>query len=254
MEFKRILVVDDEPLMRDFLVEALQRKKYYVDVAEDGWKAIEKIKNDYFHLVITDNRHPGPCGVEIIKFTKKHSAETEVIMITAFGEVENAVEAMKMGAFCYLFKPFQADEIVLRVECALEHQKPRSKRILVVDDEPLMREFLLNVLKGKYVVDSVCDGAQAIEKIKADYFDLVITDIRMPEVNGMEVLQAVKKHSTETEVIMITSFGEVENAVTAMKIGAFHYLQKPFQADEVVLLVERALERQKSREENCTLR
>ncbi|MBN2288695.1 MAG: sigma-54-dependent Fis family transcriptional regulator [Candidatus Glassbacteria bacterium] len=129
------------------------------------------------------------------------------------------------------------------------------KRILVVDDEPLMRDFLVETLqRKKYVVDAVGSGSQAIEKIKGDYFDLVITDIRMPEVSGMEVLDAVKKNSPETEVVMITAFGTIENAVEAMKLGAYHYLQKPFQADAIEILVERAIERQRLRDENRTLR
>jgi two-component system, NtrC family, response regulator HydG len=129
------------------------------------------------------------------------------------------------------------------------------KRILVVDDEPLMRDFLVETLqRKKYVVDSVGSGAQAIEKIKGDYFDLVITDIRMPEISGMEVLQAVKKHSAESEVVVITAFGTIENAVEAMKMGAYHYLQKPFQADEIDILVDRAIERQRLKNENRSLR
>ena len=129
------------------------------------------------------------------------------------------------------------------------------KRILVVDDEPLMRDFLVETLeRKKYVVESVGSGSQAIEKIKDDYFDLVITDIRMPEVSGMEVLESVKKYSSETEVIMITAFGTIENAVEAMKLGAYDYITKPFSADEIEIVVDRAIERQRLRDENRALR
>ena len=129
------------------------------------------------------------------------------------------------------------------------------KRILVVDDEPLMRDFLVETLQRKnYVVESFGSGSQAIEKVKAEFYDLVITDIRMPEVTGMDVLEAVKKSSAETEVIMITAFGTVENAVEAMKIGAYDFITKPFSADEIEIVVERALERQKLRDENIALR
>ncbi len=129
------------------------------------------------------------------------------------------------------------------------------KRILVVDDEPLMRDFLVETLeRKKYVVESVGSGSQAIEKIKDDYFDLVITDIRMPEVSGMEVLKAVKKYSGETEVIMITAFGQVDNAVEAMKLGAYDYIEKPFNADRIEIVVDRAIERQRLKDETRSLR
>jgi len=129
------------------------------------------------------------------------------------------------------------------------------KRILVVDDEPLMRDFLKETLeRKKYVVESVGSGSQAIEKIKDDYFDLVITDIRMPEVSGMEVLESVTKFSSETEVIMITAFGTIENAVQAMKLGAYDYITKPFSADEIEIVVDRAVERRRLIDENRTLR
>ncbi len=129
------------------------------------------------------------------------------------------------------------------------------KRILIVDDEPLMRDFLVETLqRKKYVVDSVGNGSQAIEKARSEYYDLVVSDIRMPEVSGMEVLEEVKKINIETEVVMITAFGTIENAVGAMKMGAYDYITKPFSADEIEIVVDRALERQQLRDENRNLR
>lgn len=129
------------------------------------------------------------------------------------------------------------------------------KRILVVDDEPLMRDFLVETLqRKKYLVEAVGNGSQAIEKVKVEYYDLLITDIRMPEVSGMEVLEEVKKINPETEVLMITAFGTIENAVGAMKLGAYDYITKPFSADEIEIVVDRAMERQRLRDENRILR
>ena len=129
------------------------------------------------------------------------------------------------------------------------------KRILVVDDEPLMRDFLVETLqRKKYLVEAVGNGSQAIDKIKTEHYDLVITDIRMPEVSGMEVLDQVKKLDPDAEVIIITAFGTIENAVEAMKKGAYDYITKPFSADEIEIVVDRAIERQRLRDENKTLR
>src|SRR3990172_4446644 len=129
------------------------------------------------------------------------------------------------------------------------------KRILIVDDEPLMRDFLVETLqRKKYVVEAVGNGAQALELAKSEFYDLVITDIRMPEVSGMQVLEEIKKMNPDTEVVVITAFGTIENAVGAMKLGAYDYITKPFSADEIEIVVDRALERQRLRDENRSLR
>ena len=90
--------------------------------------------------------------------------------------------------------------------------------------------------------------------MKTEYYDLVISDIRMPEVTGMDLLEAVKRQSPETEVIMMTAFGTIENAVEAMKLGAYDYITKAFYRRRIEILVDRAMERQRLRNENSTLR
>ena len=130
-----------------------------------------------------------------------------------------------------------------------------NKKILVVDDEPLMRDFLVETLqRKKYLVEAVGNGSQAIEKVKTDYYDLVLTDMRMPEVTGMQVLKETKKVGLNIEVIIITAFGEVDDAVEAMKLGAYDYIQKPFNADKIEIVVDRAIEHQRLENENRTLR
>ncbi|HEY5649571.1 MAG TPA: response regulator, partial [Nitrospiria bacterium] len=102
-------------------------------------------------------------------------------------------------------------------------------RILVVDDEKSMREFL-SIMLGKegFSVKEAGDGEAALDLIKREKFDLVLTDIKMPRGNGMDVLKAVKEASPETIVLMITAFASTETAIEAMKEGAYDYLTKPF--------------------------
>jgi len=104
MEKSRILVVDDESLIRDFLKEMLIRIDCDVDLAENGSSALEKIQNDEYDLIVTDIRMPDISGMEVLKEAKKIQPDTEVIMITAYGTIENAVEAMKIGAYNYIEK------------------------------------------------------------------------------------------------------------------------------------------------------
>ena len=129
------------------------------------------------------------------------------------------------------------------------------EKILVVDDEQSLREVLSIMLKrAGYAVISAADGEEAIECLNKEIFDLVITDLRMPKIDGMEVLKAVKSASPETVVLVITAFATADSAVEAMKQGAYDYLTKPFQVDEVQLIIRNALEKRRLTTENILLK
>ena len=128
-------------------------------------------------------------------------------------------------------------------------------RVLVVDDERSMRDLLAIMLKQEgHDVAVVEGGAQAIEALAREAFDLVITDLRMREVDGLAVLRAAKEHSPETVVVVITAFASTETAVEAMKLGAYDYITKPFKMDEIKLVLANALERKRLRDENQALK
>jgi two-component system, NtrC family, response regulator PilR len=129
------------------------------------------------------------------------------------------------------------------------------EKILVVDDEQSLREVLSIMLKrAGYAVTCASDGEEAVEQLTKEIFDLVITDLRMPKVDGMEVLKAVKSASPETVVLVITAFATADSAVEAMKQGAYDYLTKPFQVDEVQLIIRNALEKRRLSTENMLLK
>ena len=117
-------------------------------------------------------------------------------------------------------------------------------RVLVVDDEKSMRDLLaITLQKAGYDVTLAEGGAAAIEAIRRDPFDAIITDLRMPKVDGLQVLRAAKEQSPDTAVIMVTAMASTETAVEAMKLGAYDYITKPFKLDEVNLIIKNALER-----------
>ena len=130
-------------------------------------------------------------------------------------------------------------------------QKPR---VLVVDDKENMLKLLAQVLGEKYELALASDGAQAMALIAAEEFDAVLTDIRMPEADGFQVLRAVKDASPATEVVLMTAYATVQDAVEAIKQGAYDYLQKPFDPDAAALVVARAVERKQLREQAANLR
>ncbi len=128
-------------------------------------------------------------------------------------------------------------------------------RILLVDDDELILTSLseLLALEG-YDVETAARFAEASAKLGASPFEVVITDVSMPEVSGFEVLKLVRNRYPDTSVVMITAYGTIEDAVGAIKQGAFDYLTKPVIDDEIVLVVERALEQQSLTAENRSLR
>ncbi|MCS6896631.1 MAG: sigma-54 dependent transcriptional regulator [Nitrospira sp.] len=112
--------------------------------------------------------------------------------------------------------------------------------ILLVDDEPLIRLSMVDALEAVgYDVQAASSGPEGIEAVRQKRFDLVITDLRLPGCDGLAVLKAAKDRDAETEVLVITAHGSVETAVGAMKLGATDYITKPFQMDELLLIVER---------------
>jgi len=122
------------------------------------------------------------------------------------------------------------------------HSPPR---VLIVDDEPSLRRSLVRLLRSRgMVVFTATDGADAIRWMEEEVADVALVDLMMPHVGGLELLQHVREQRIPTEVILMTAFGDVETAVTAVRAGAYHFLTKPFRSnDEVVVTVTKAAER-----------
>ena len=130
-----------------------------------------------------------------------------------------------------------------------------SARILVVDDEDIVIKSCLRVLDGAgYQVEAVQDGREALRKVEEIPYDILILDIMMPGMDGLEVLRRVKETHPDVDVIMVTGLSQIDTAVQAMKLGAFDYISKPFEPDELILVVQRALERRLLLQENLSLK
>src|SRR5438094_8923330 len=126
--------------------------------------------------------------------------------------------------------------------------------VLVVDDDHGVRESFRLILEDRYEVLEAADGRQALERLRASPVDLVLLDIRLPEMDGIEVLERIKAVDDGVEVILVTAVKTVRTAVAAMKLGAFDYLTKPFEEDELLQLVRRALEKRALEREVAFLR
>src|SRR5262245_20693177 len=130
-----------------------------------------------------------------------------------------------------------------------------SWRILVVDDESSMREMLSIMLRKEgYHVVSAGSRAEAAAQLARGAVDLIVTDVKLPDGDGIEILRHVKVASPETVVIVMTAFGSTETAVAAMKLGAHDYLVKPVDIEELKIVVRNAFEIQQLQQENLLLR
>lgn len=130
-----------------------------------------------------------------------------------------------------------------------------APRILVVDDERVIREILAEFLTLEgFTVDTVEDGEKALTELRLRPYDLVISDLKMPKISGLQLLQRVAEENLGVLVVIMTGFGTVESAIEAMKKGAYDYVLKPFKVEEVIHVVQRALHRQRLAAENIRLR
>jgi len=128
-------------------------------------------------------------------------------------------------------------------------------RILVVDDDRVIRDVLTDFLSTEgYLVRAVENGLRAVEELRRTTYDIVISDLKIPNMGGLELLEEIKRHDFKVLTIIMTGFGTVESAIQAMKRGAYDYVLKPFKFDEIVHIIKRGLERQRLEIENIQLK
>ena len=126
-------------------------------------------------------------------------------------------------------------------------------RILVVDDKENMLKLFQKILGEQHDLTVTDDSEKALAILGAQPFDVVVTDMKMPGASGLDVLRTVKEKTPETEVVLMTAYADVRDAVEAMRLGAYDYLQKPFDPDNAALVVGRALERKQLKQQTVTL-
>ena len=154
MKSPSLLIIDDEPLMRLSVMDALKAAGYEVRAAATGQEGLDLLRKESFDVVITDLRLPGASGLELLQSCKQHSPKTEVILITAHGSVETAVEAMRVGAYDYITKPFSMEELLLIVE--------RVTKVLTLRQESLQ---LREETGGKFAFQGIVGKNEQMRKV-----------------------------------------------------------------------------------------
>ena len=131
----------------------------------------------------------------------------------------------------------------------------KAKTILVIDDEKNMCHMLQKILQNSgYNVDTSFDSAEGLIKINDFKYDFILCDLKMPGIDGIGVLKKIQNKIKETAVIMMSAYGTIDTAIEAIKLGAFDFISKPFKPDEVLIVLEKALEKMELKKENTQLK
>lgn len=244
-EKRKILVVDDEEGFCRNLKDILEMENYEVTTAYDGFKGLELVKRNGFDLIIMDVKMPVMDGVETFKKMKKIVPNTPVIMVTAYAVEELLREALRNGAFGTLKKPLDFAKLFHLIE----ESAPNGVLILVVDDD---KNFCTNIKENLedqgYRVSVAYDGNAAIQKAQEEDFDVIILDMKLSPLNGLETYISIRDIRPNVIVIVITGYPKEvgQLAQEAVQKNAYVCLEKPIDMNNLILLLEQ-IEKQKAK-------
>ena len=124
---KQILLVEDDEIMRITLYDRLMREKWQIDAAVNGREALSRIERTHYHLILSDIRMPGLGGMELLERARRHSPQSDIFMMTAYGSIEDAIACLRNGAADYILKPFEMDDLIIRINRIFEMQTVRAR-------------------------------------------------------------------------------------------------------------------------------
>jgi DNA-binding response OmpR family regulator len=246
---RTILIVDDDPTICSELQKELKRNFFPTHVAGNSKDALEILNKNKIDIILLDIFMPDIDGLDMLEKVKAKWPAIEVIIITGFSSQDVAIKALRRGAIDYLEKPINYEELNTSIGRAMEKITENADltyrhSILLVDDDKDATKKLSRILsKEGYEVFTANDGKEGLGIINQNKIDILIADIEMPIMGGIELLQKVKKFQKDIEVIMMTGFGDENLAIEALRTGAINYLRKPIDLDELLIAIEQAVER-----------
>lgn len=245
---KRILVVDDEKSSRILVSKNLSKfnANYEVDVASSGKEALDKIASKSYDLVITDLMMPDLDGLELIRRTRTTSPNTRLILITAYGDESIQEQARLLDVSRYINKPVWLKELLGAAEEALAKgakggsrgAEKERKKILIIEDSRTQAEHLQRILEQEDLdVQIAPDGQTGINMVHQMKPDLIVLDLELPGMNGLQLCQALdsEEDTTNIPIIMLTSHDSPDRIRAALQAGVADYIPKDAFADAVLL-------------------
>lgn len=258
----KVLLVDDELEFLDATAKALRRRGFQVTTSSDGLAVLSLIEKLSIDVMVLDVKMPKISGYDLFMELKQMCQDIQVIFLTGHGQAKKAFDMTKEGAFGYLAKPCAIGDLAEMIREAYKiggkdrqdreligSKNQENIRVLVIDDE---KEFLSSVRKvlsrRNMEIFTAENGEKGIEEIRAKAVDVVVLDIKMPGMNGIDVLTQIKKEKPFVEVILLTGHASVSSAVEGLRKGAFDYLHKPEDMEELVRTIRLAAVRKEEAE------
>ncbi len=291
-----VLLVDDEEEYVRTMAERMQLRDVGSRVALNGEEALQMVEEDPPDVMVLDLRMPGIDGMEVLERVKNEHPNVQVVVLTGHGSEQDEKEARRLGAFQYLQKPADTNQILSAIRSAWqksvqaaaefvkdsreemdrsmtaaafaeggvpdmakevmekERTKPAAKeppatekapdqalKVLLVDDEEdLVRTMAERMEMRDLGSDVALDGQQALNMIEEETPDVIVLDLRMPGMDGMEVLRHVKQAYPHVAVIILTGHGSDKDEEEARRLGAFDYLRKPVDIGQLIESVRNA--------------
>ncbi|TMG01695.1 MAG: response regulator [Chloroflexi bacterium] len=268
-----VLVVDDDPALLQALPKALQLRmsEVTVDTANSATTALDRMVGRDYDAIVTDIKMPGMDGLALLTEIRTRRPDTPILIITGHGEHALAIQALRGGAYDFIHKPIDRDQIVGSLQramaahartrrvkdrqvalerCAAELEQiaeqlgRQQARVLLVDDDPALLQALPQALRlrmGGVTVETADSAAAALDRIAARDYDAIVTDIKMPGMDGLGLLAEIRGRQPDTPTLMITGHGEYDLALRCLRGGAYDFIQKPIDRDHFVASLHRAI-------------
>lgn len=250
----RVLLVDDEKEFLDSTARILERRGFVVRTAVSAPEALARFGEEPVDVAVFDVKMPGMDGYELFRRVRETWPEVPIVMLTGHGTIGKAFELSRAGVFDYLAKPVDVNRLAAVLLAAagraprpaprLDDDAPSGIRVLIVDDE---REFLASLAKvlsrrGMEVITAQT-GEEGLALLSGECPDVAVVDIRMPGMGGLRLLSMVRELDDPAEVILLTGHASEESLEAGRKEGAFAYLTKPQDVDELAERIRSAAER-----------
>ena len=249
MNMANILIVDDDKIILEQLSKYVKNNFYKILLASNGKTALKIFDKEKIDILLIDVKLPDINGLDLLQKIKEKNRHCEVIITTGFGSLEVAIESLKKGAIDYIEKPVDLEELTTAIGRAIEKLLEKKEllyknTILVIDDDNWVVQYLKQFLeKEGYKVFTANCGRDGVNILENNKVEVIITDILMEGMDGIEVLQKAKSLYNDIECIMITAHDDQNLAVKSLRAGAFDYIIKDGNLEKMLLSVEKAIEK-----------
>jgi DNA-binding NtrC family response regulator len=249
MKRERILVVDDEEIVRDIITVILDNDGFAALGVCGGAEALAELDKGFFRLVITDVMMPKMNGIELIAAVRDRWPKVETVVISGHGSEATKNKLDMLGVFGYLDKPIKAVDLVSIAREAVKGNRLERlgcgtadaqvilsrERVLIAVDDPVMQDVLHTALSSHgYNVTIVGKGEKTHELLLINDYNLVVLDIDMPGMNGIEAVRMIRKFDPYTCILLIGSESRKKEVENAMKNGADQFLAKPITSESII--------------------